>query len=129
LARALVLTALRSAGGTGPAFTPPRPELVRAARWRAARSGLADVLVDPRGAAALPAREVVRALLEHVRPALDELGDQDVVPPVWRRSCAAARRPTGSGPSATRPTPSTTSSRRPAPERRQDPGGAASGQR
>jgi glutamate---cysteine ligase / carboxylate-amine ligase len=75
LARALVLTALRAVDGTGPAFTPPRPELVRGAHWRAARSALADVLVDPRGAAALPAREVVTALLEHVRPALDELGD------------------------------------------------------
>jgi carboxylate-amine ligase len=79
LARALVLTAVRSAAGTGPPFTPPRPELVRAARWRAARSGLADVLVDPRGTAALPAREVVRALLDHLRPALDELGDQAAV--------------------------------------------------
>ena len=115
LARALVLTALRSAAGTGPAFTPPRPELVRAARWRAARSGLADVLVDPRGPAALPAREVVRALLDYVRPALDELGDQDRCPPVSRRSCAAARRPTASAPPATRLPPSTTSSRRPAP--------------
>jgi glutamate---cysteine ligase / carboxylate-amine ligase len=75
LARALVLTALRAVDGTGPAYAPPRPELVRAARWRAARSALADVLVDPRGSAALPAREVVAALLEHVRPALNELGD------------------------------------------------------
>ena len=96
LARALVLTAVRSAAGTGPAFTPPRPELVRAARWRAARSGLADVLVDPRGAAALPAREVVRALLEHVRPALDELGDQAAVAggvdAILRRGTSADRQ-------------------------------------
>jgi carboxylate-amine ligase len=96
LARALVLTALRSAGGTGPGFVPPRPELVRAARWRAARSGLADVLIDPRGAAALPAREVVRALLEHVRPALDELGDQAEVfagvEAILRRGTSADRQ-------------------------------------
>ena len=32
LARALVLTALRSADRSGPSFTPPRPELVRAGR-------------------------------------------------------------------------------------------------
>ena len=91
-----MLTALRSAAGTGPAFTPPRPELVRAARWRAARSGLSDVLVDPRGAAALPAREVVRALLEHVRPALDELGDQAAVAggvdAILRRGTSADRQ-------------------------------------
>lgn len=79
LARALVVTALRSAAGTGPAFAPPRPELVRGARWRAARSGLSGVLVDPRGSAARPAREVVAALLDHLRPALEELGDWDLV--------------------------------------------------
>jgi glutamate---cysteine ligase / carboxylate-amine ligase len=96
LARALVLTALRSVAGAGPAFSPPRPELVRAGRWRAARSGLADVLVDPRGAAALPAREVVGALLEHVRPALDELGDwaavSDGVESILRRGTSADRQ-------------------------------------
>jgi carboxylate-amine ligase len=75
-ARALVITAVREAGAAPPT---PRPELVRAARWRAGRSGLADVLVDPRGARALPAREAVGALLEHLRPALDELGDADRV--------------------------------------------------
>jgi carboxylate-amine ligase len=104
LARALVLTALRSAAGTGPAFTPPRPELVRAARWRAARSGLADVLVDPRGAAALPAREVVHALLEHVRPALDELGDvpavSDGVEAILRRGTSADRQRAAGDPDA-----------------------------
>ena len=119
LSRALVLTALRSAAGAGPAFTPPRPELVRAARWRAARSGLADVLVDPRGAAARPAREVVHALLD-ARPAgagrARRPGDRR--PPASRRSCAAARRPTGSARSATPLPPSTTSSRRPAPNSR-----------
>ena len=96
LSRALVLTALRSAAGAGPSFTPPRPELVRAARWRAARSGLADVLVDPRGAAALPAREVVHALLDHVRPALDELGDHATVSAgveaILRRGTSADRQ-------------------------------------
>lgn len=96
LARALVVTAVRSADRSGPSFTPPRPELVRAGRWRAARSGLADVLVDPRGAAALPAREVVHALLEHVRPALDELGDHAAVSAgveaILRRGTSADRQ-------------------------------------
>ena len=79
LSRALVVTATRQLTGTAPAAAPPRPELVRAATWRAARSGLADVLVDPRDARARPAREVVAAFLEHVRPVLDELGDTDTV--------------------------------------------------
>ena len=91
-ARALVVTAVREPAGSA----PPRPELVRAARWRAARSGLAGVLIDPRGARALPAREVVSALLEHVRPALDELGDTDRVvagvEAIVRRGTAADRQ-------------------------------------
>ncbi len=104
LARALVLTAVRSAAGIGPAFTPPRPELVRAASWRAARSGLADVLVDPRGTAARPAREVVRALLEHIGPALDELGDQAAVSAgveaILRRGTSADRQRAAGDPAA-----------------------------
>jgi carboxylate-amine ligase len=95
-ARALVVTAIREAAGSAPADPPPRPELVRAARWRAARSGLSGVLVDPRGARALPAREVVGALLEHVLPALDELGDTDRVvagvEALVRRGTAADRQ-------------------------------------
>jgi carboxylate-amine ligase len=75
LSRALVVTAVREATGAAPAYGLPRPELVRAARWRAARSGVSGVLVDPRGPHALPAREVVDVLLDHLRPALDELGD------------------------------------------------------
>jgi glutamate---cysteine ligase / carboxylate-amine ligase len=74
-----VLTGVRQAASAAPPTAHPLPELVRAARWRAARSGLADVLVDPRQPRSLPAREVVAALLEHVRPALEELGDRDRV--------------------------------------------------
>jgi glutamate---cysteine ligase / carboxylate-amine ligase len=96
LARALVVTALRSVSGTGPAFEPPRPELVRAGRWRAARSGLTGILLDPRDSAARPAREVVATLLDHVRPALDELGDwvtvSDGVEAIQRRGTSAERQ-------------------------------------
>lgn len=74
LGRALVLTALRSRDA--PAY---RPELVRAASWRAARSGITGVLIDPREPVARPARLVVAALVEHVRPVLDELGDTERV--------------------------------------------------
>jgi glutamate---cysteine ligase / carboxylate-amine ligase len=96
VSRALVVTAVRETAGVAPVTAPPRPELVRAARWRAGRSGLADVLVDPRGARARPAREVVGALLDHVRPALDELGDTERVhagmDALVRRGTAAERQ-------------------------------------
>lgn len=75
LSRALVVTAVREVSGSAPPYGPPRPELVRAARWRAARSGVSGVLVDPRGPRALPAREIVAVLLDHLRPVLEELGD------------------------------------------------------
>jgi len=54
-----------------------RLELVRAAHWRAARWGLTDQLVDPRGTDGrlAAAWDVVAALLDHVRPALDAAGD------------------------------------------------------
>jgi glutamate---cysteine ligase / carboxylate-amine ligase len=74
LGRALVLTALRSPGEVA-----YRPELVRAASWRAARSGITGVLVDPREPVARPARIVVESLVEHVRPVLEELGDAERV--------------------------------------------------
>jgi carboxylate-amine ligase len=54
-------------------------ELARAARWRAARYGLSGELLDVRARTLRPAGEVVGALLERVRPALQEVGDQDEV--------------------------------------------------
>ncbi|MET0789271.1 MAG: glutamate--cysteine ligase [Cellulomonas sp.] len=53
----------------------PRTELLRAATWRAARSGLTGDLVSPRSGKPLPAAEVVAELVEHVRPALTASGD------------------------------------------------------
>ncbi|WP_315097217.1 glutamate--cysteine ligase [uncultured Cellulomonas sp.] len=57
----------------------PRTELLRAATWRAARSGLTGDLVSPLTGKPLPAAEVVAQLVEHVRPALVETGDLDWV--------------------------------------------------
>jgi carboxylate-amine ligase len=78
LVRGLASTAAADAIAGVP-LEPIRGELVEAAKWRAARYGLDDALVDVRGAKALPAAEVVLGLLRHVRPALEELGDWEEV--------------------------------------------------
>jgi carboxylate-amine ligase len=71
LAGALVSTA--AGGDTG--GPPPIYPLMRAATWRAARSGLDDELVHPETGRAGPAEVAVRALLAHVRPQLEERGE------------------------------------------------------
>ncbi|WP_028046440.1 glutamate--cysteine ligase [Cellulomonas sp. URHE0023] len=58
---------------------PPRTELLRAAGWRAARSGLTGDLVDPLSGNPVPAADAVGTLVEHVRPALVANGDLDFV--------------------------------------------------
>lgn len=50
-----------------------------AAKWSAARFGLAGRLVDVAGGGLVPAADAVAALLDHVRPALEEAGDLDTV--------------------------------------------------
>ncbi|SES71773.1 carboxylate-amine ligase [Geodermatophilus poikilotrophus] len=56
-----------------------RSEVVRMAAWRASRSGLTGDLVHPATGRPAPAGAVVRALLEHVRPALAATGDEQRV--------------------------------------------------
>lgn len=59
---------------------PLRPELLRGAKWRAARFGLSHRLVDLGGDLSLaPAATVVTRMLEHLRPALEADGDWDEV--------------------------------------------------
>jgi YbdK family carboxylate-amine ligase len=60
-------------------FPQPRPELVRAARWRAARSGLEGQLLDLRAGGSAPAAEVVDRLLARLRDDLEEAGEWDEV--------------------------------------------------
>jgi carboxylate-amine ligase len=74
LARGLVATAAL-------AEEPPswRSELVTAATWRASRHGLAERLVHPGRRELAPARDVLEALVTHVRPALEEAGDLGLV--------------------------------------------------
>jgi carboxylate-amine ligase len=57
---------------------PIRTELLRLASWRAARSGLDGDLVDPAGRPA-PAAQVIRALVDHIRPVLHDYGDVELV--------------------------------------------------
>ena len=79
LGRALVVTAAHAEAmidNDRCATVPQSPQvLLRAATWRAARSGLDEQLIDPRSIRPVPATDVVRALLVHVRPALEELGE------------------------------------------------------
>ncbi len=78
LVRGLVETAAREWRDGVPA-PDVRSEVVRVAGWRAARSGLGGELVSPRDGRPAPAADVVAALLEHVRPALADAGDDERV--------------------------------------------------
>ena len=74
LVRALAVTA-HAAAERGDPDPRPRPELLRAAKWRAARHGLEADLVDVLAGTARPAAELVEAFLAEVGPALEEAGD------------------------------------------------------
>lgn len=74
LGRGLVVTAARE-WAEGRPWDRWRAELLRASHWRAARIGLSNTLVHPRERELRPARDVVTALVDHVRDALEESGD------------------------------------------------------
>lgn len=77
LVRALVDTASRrwEAGET----PEPVPAAVLAmAAWRASRFGLTGDLLHPVTGKPCPAQDAVHALMEHVRPALSEAGDESM---------------------------------------------------
>ena len=78
LARSLVRVAAAEAVA-GTAFPEPRTELVKAARWVAAKHGLEGALMDLRAVARRPAADVVRALLARLREDLEEAGEWDEV--------------------------------------------------
>ena len=65
-----------------------RPELLRAAKWRAARFGLEGELIDPWGRKTVPSSRMVEALLMFVRPTLESLGEWDEVADLVRRIVA-----------------------------------------
>jgi carboxylate-amine ligase len=78
LARALVRTCHAKALEDEPPALP-RLELMRLATWRAARFGLDEDLVDVMAERSVPASELLHALLDFVRPGLDDHGEWDVV--------------------------------------------------
>ncbi len=57
----------------------PRPELLRAAHWRAARFGIEGELVDVQAQRKVAAPELIEGLTTYVREALEEAGDFDEV--------------------------------------------------
>jgi carboxylate-amine ligase len=95
LARGLVETAARDAEAGRPVPYAPT-ELLRTAHWRAGRSGLSGDLIDPRTYRPAPAHDVVGALVEHVREALVDAGDLDLVTEtlgsLWSRGNGAMRQ-------------------------------------
>lgn len=78
LVAALVRALVETTAADGAGVAPPRVELARAARWRAARSGLAGSLVDPRTGRPVPAGEALDGLLARLAPALEAVGDLDL---------------------------------------------------
>jgi glutamate---cysteine ligase / carboxylate-amine ligase len=78
LARAMVITAVAEEMAGRPAPTA-RPELVRAATWRAARSGMSGDLIDLRVQRPVPAQVLLDSFLHHLDPALRATGDAPTV--------------------------------------------------
>ena len=76
IVRGLVETAARGAR-TPPPDVPSA--VLRVAAWRAGRSGLGGDLVHPLTGRPAPAADVVGALVDHVRPALADAGDEQRV--------------------------------------------------
>lgn len=93
LFRAMVMDACAAVRDGDPEFV--RPEWLRAATWRAARSGLGGDLLNPSDRMAAPAADVVRALLRQLRGTLEANGDWATVSELVDReldSGGAARR-------------------------------------
>jgi carboxylate-amine ligase len=85
LSRALTQSCLNELA-RGDAAPDVRPELLRAAKWRSARFGLTDNLLDPISAELVPAHELVDRLLEYVRSSLEDTGDWDEITELVERT-------------------------------------------
>jgi carboxylate-amine ligase len=95
LARALVVTAANAELRGDPPMVA-HDEILRAATWKAARSGLTGQLVDPVAGQPVKAPELLRRLIVHLQDALEENGDLDFVrqgvDAVFRRGTSAERQ-------------------------------------
>jgi glutamate---cysteine ligase / carboxylate-amine ligase len=78
LCRALALTCINEITNNRPP-TAARPELIRAATWRAARSGLDGELIDVVAKEKVTATVMLDRFLSYLRNALEELGDWDEI--------------------------------------------------
>jgi glutamate---cysteine ligase / carboxylate-amine ligase len=79
LIRASVMTALDDERRGEP--TPPlAPHALKAAYWKSARDGLDGEAIDLLEThAPMPARKLLQRMVDHVRPALEDVGDYDMV--------------------------------------------------
>ena len=79
LIRGAVMTALE-ADRRGESLAPLSPYALRAAYWKSARDGLDGHAVDlTQSHAPVPASELLNGLVDHCRPALEAVGDYDMV--------------------------------------------------
>jgi carboxylate-amine ligase len=91
LVRALAQTCYAEAVRDEP-VNHARPELLRAAKWRAARYGLDADLIDTEAESAVPASELVEKFLAYLRPTLEENKEWDETATLVRETI---RRGTG----------------------------------
>lgn len=94
LCRALVFTCLNEIANNRP-LPAVRSGLLRAATWRAARSGLDDDLIDVIAEEKVTAKVMLARLLNYLRDALEELSDWDEIVDLMdqvRRRGTSARR-------------------------------------
>lgn len=94
LFRAMVVDACEAVARRAP-LRPVTHEWLRAATWRAARSGLEGDLLDPTTLEPAPAHRVVCSMLKHLRPTLTAFGD-------WHSVAAATDALLASGSAARR---------------------------
>ncbi|MGB3615618.1 MAG: carboxylate-amine ligase [Elainellaceae cyanobacterium] len=76
LVRALARTCYREIMEGQPAIEM-RPEVLQAARWRSARHGMDDTLIDVINQRPRPAQQVLQQFLDYVTPAMEDLGDRE----------------------------------------------------
>jgi gamma-glutamyl:cysteine ligase YbdK (ATP-grasp superfamily) len=95
LARSLVRV-LAGRAERGEPCQEVRPELLRAARWRAAKDGLGGELFDPVRGEPTAARHAVEALVAELADDLRAHGEEDdvaaLLDALWERGTSAARQ-------------------------------------